>query len=537
MRRLALLVLVVAAVSGAMAGVDAGEETEAGRSCSRRQVMGDGSHWYHLTDQAMSTGAGRMVFHAGRDPSDYPYPTGDGAPRSYLYDAGSAELRRLRSPQFAYARSPKVSADGGWVVLSGKPRQDTEVVIYDTGFEAYLYEVRTGQTRLLTAHGDERDGSAWAISDDGGRVLVRAADPYVPLSRRTWVYDRATNTKLRIPNGSQDLSPDGSTVLVATRQDLAGQNPDGNIELFAFDIATFGAIQLTSTELPDVSGRYEDIAFTDGGRSVVFSTRTEDFGPNPEGLRRFTIDLATQALRPLSDRGAEGIVSRQGGHIALASTADPIGANADGTEERSLFDVAAGTTNPLTDDPPHRWYSPSEAVAPDGAAIAYTSITYDRGPNAVVLLRACDPAPAPDALVAQTGGAFVGDGVRWAVATPSQRVVATPPVRTSATFTVRVQNDRTVPDSFSVQGAESGAPGYVVAFRRGGADISAQVVAGTYRVGPLAAGASVDLEVRVTAATATPGTTHAVDVTVRSAANPIARDTVRAKVTAAPAAP
>lgn len=406
------------------------------------------------------------------------------------------------------------------------------MVIYDTGFEAYLYEVRTGQTRLLTAHGDERDGAAWAISDDGGRALVRADNPYVSLSGRTWVYDRVTNTKLRIPNGSQDLSPDGKTVLVATRQDLTGQNPDGNIELFTLDIATFGAVQLTSTELPDVSGRYEDIQFTDGGRSVVFSTRTEDFGPNAEGQRRFTIDLATHELRPLSDRGAEGILSRQGGHIALNSTADPFGANADGTEERSIFDVATGTTTPLTDDPPHRWYSPSEAVAPDGSAIAYTSITYDRGPNAVVLLRGCDPAPAPDALVAQAGGAFAGDGVKWAVATPSQRVLAMAPQYTSATFTVRVQNDRAVADSFTVQSTESGAPGYAVTFRRRGVDITAPVVAGAYRVGPLAAGATTDITVRVTAATATIGTTHAVDVTVRSAANPIARDTVRVKVSA-----
>ena len=56
----------------------------------------------------------------------------------------------------------------------------------------------------------------------------------------------------------------------------------------------------------------------------------------------------------------------------------------------------------------------------------------------------------------------------------------------------------------------------------------AAVRAGTYRVGPLAPGAAADLEVRVTAATAAGGSTHTVDLTARSVANPIARDTVRA---------
>ena len=298
---------------------------------------------------------------------------------------------------------------------------------------------------------------------------------------------------------------------------FTGQNPDRGPELFAFDIAAFVFTQLT--DRPDGDKRSFDRAeFTDGGQSVLFATASGTA----------LVDLGSGETLPIGEPLAAAAWARAGGHAFYSATDDPFGANGDGSDEFFVQDLAVDTTQQLTDEPVHPGYTPTETIAPDGGAAAYSTEVYRHGPNSVVLLRTCGPAPAPDSQIGPAGGASVGDGLRWATARPDQQASSTVAPQTSTSFTVRVQNDRSRTDSFTVSLAEGGAPGYVVAVRRDGVDVTAAVRAGTYRIGPVAAGASVDLELRVTAATAPPGSSHTVDVTARSVANPISRDTVRA---------
>lgn len=514
--------LVLLALSGGLvpmapARAQAPEATAVAATCTRQEVV-TGTRWlYFVDDQALSNGGRRLVYSVHHDPTDYPYPVVDTAHAVFLFDAATGQRRRIRSHLFTTATSPAISADGNWVVLSATPRLDQEFVIYPTGYEGYLYEVATRRSWALTPLRDGLDGDVWAISEDGGRMLVSAENPYAPWTRRTWVYDRLSGTKLRIPKGAVDLSPDGSTVLVSSWQDFTGQNPDRGPELFAFDIATFVFTQLT--DRPDGDKRSFDRAeFTDGGQSVLFATASGTA----------LVDLGSGETLPIGEPLAAAAWARAGGHAFYSATDDPFGANGDGSYEFFVQDLAVDTTQQLTDEPVHPGYTPTETIAPDGGAAAYSTEVYRHGPNSVVLLRTCGPAPAPDSQIGPAGGASVGDGLRWATARPDQQASSTVAPQTSTSFTVRVQNDRSRTDSFTVSLAEGGAPGYVVAVRRDGVDVTAAVRAGTYRIGPVAAGASVDLELRVTAATAPPGSSHTVDVTARSVANPISRDTVRA---------
>ena len=50
-------------------------------------------------------------------------------------------------------------------------------MIYPTGYEGYLYEVATRRSWALTPLRDGLDGDVWAISEDGGRMLVSAENP------------------------------------------------------------------------------------------------------------------------------------------------------------------------------------------------------------------------------------------------------------------------------------------------------------------------------------------------------------------------
>ena len=139
----------------------------------------------------------------------------------------------------------------------------------------------------------------------------------------------------------------------------------------------------------------------------------------------------------------------------------------------------------------------------------------------------------PDAHIATAAsGPFAGNDRYAAGVTSAQTKSASVARGATRIFYVRLQNDRATVDSLKVKGVTSGAGGYTVAYRRGATNITSQVQAGTYTISNLAPGASVVLQVRITATNASQrGTARNADVTVRSVANPAVKDTVRARVT------
>jgi len=113
----------------------------------------------------------------------------------------------------------------------------------------------------------------------------------------------------------------------------------------------------------------------------------------------------------------------------------------------------------------------------------------------------------------------------------SRAVTTTVTPGQTATFFVQAQNDRTATDRLTLRDVDTGSPGYQVRYRLGTTDITAAVQAGTYHTGPLEPGQSITIKIKVTALSAAPGSGHTVDLTATSRTNPVARDTVRAKVT------
>ena len=103
----------------------------------------------------------------------------------------------------------------------------------------------------------------------------------------------------------------------------------------------------------------------------------------------------------------------------------------------------------------------------------------------------------PD-LAAKRGatGALVGDDVYTPNASGQTRLLRTPAGRT-ATFYVRIQNDGNRADRFRVTG-QGAAPGFGVRYFDGATDVTARVVAGTYRTSMLNPGAARALRAVVT---------------------------------------
>jgi DNA-binding beta-propeller fold protein YncE len=135
----------------------------------------------------------------------------------------------------------------------------------------------------------------------------------------------------------------------------------------------------------------------------------------------------------------------------------------------------------------------------------------------------------PDALVRLGNGAFAG-GNRYN-ATGAQQARSTAVAnRGTARFTLRAENDGTGTEDLRVRG-QAGTNRYTVTYKRGAANVTNQVVAGTFRFQDVPAGANRTLTVIVTARNGTPRNAAVTrTVTVTSDSTPAVKDVVKVTV-------
>jgi len=136
----------------------------------------------------------------------------------------------------------------------------------------------------------------------------------------------------------------------------------------------------------------------------------------------------------------------------------------------------------------------------------------------------------PDALL-RASGTFVGQAI-YNTTGVHQTVSATANQGGTAVFTIRIGNDGFAPDSFTLKGPGSQS-GFSARYLRGSTNITSQVVAGTYALGNVAPGATVDITLRVTiGAGVANGTTRSWLIDATSTGAGSAMDAVSARVTA-----
>jgi alpha-tubulin suppressor-like RCC1 family protein len=135
-----------------------------------------------------------------------------------------------------------------------------------------------------------------------------------------------------------------------------------------------------------------------------------------------------------------------------------------------------------------------------------------------------------DGLVRPGKRPFVGDNTYNSTGA-AQTATATTTNRKPVRFTWRIQNDGNAKDRFVLRGTK-GTPAFAVTYKRGKANITAAVRAGTFRTPSLAPGQRTDITVTVTPTKkARTGDTVTATLTARSAASSTVTDTVRATTT------
>lgn len=449
--------------------------------------------------------------------------------RVFVYDATSASFDQLDGDAIPVG-TPSISEDGTHVTFTGAVGQDfkPEVLIHDqtTATTSQLIDTPFGsQPVALSADGTQvlYLEQLWDIPDPLGPWAIKLRDTQAGTTAEIVANAGGAPSD---PVNPPHLSPDG---MMAT---FVQEVPLQRNELFLYDRTDATVVQVPG-------GGTSGGRFTSDGTHLVYTSDQAILGPNPRGrLRHYSYDIASGAIARLGavPRAATYQWSPDGSHVAFASAGDHTGENPDLTDELFSRD-AAGATTQLTDTSPNGGGSRfGLAASADGSNIAFGSnadLTGDNPFNGEQLFIAttCDPAPRPDARIATTNdGPYAGNDLYSSAPLIDQRRSATIAPGGTRNFFVRVQNDRTAPDTFTVSGADAGAAGYDVTYRRAGVDITPGVEDGTYSTGPLDPGAFTTIKIAIHAQ-AGAGRGHRVDVVARSDTNVVARDTVRAKVT------
>jgi Tol biopolymer transport system component len=128
------------------------------------------------------------------------------------------------------------------------------------------------------------------------------------------------------------VSQDGSRIAFASRDDPLGSNPDGNSEIFLFDGSRLS--QLTNTS-PDglrnrtTNGNFQP-SISDDGRFVAFSSNRDLAGQNGDGnLEIFVFDSVSKGFTQLTNsNGIDGFtdakISGDGNFVAYVRDSDTL---------------------------------------------------------------------------------------------------------------------------------------------------------------------------------------------------------------------
>lgn len=161
----------------------------------------------------------------------------------------------------------------------------------DGSSEIFLYDILTATMIQIT--GDIGGGSySPTLSTDGEWIALHSDRDLVPGSNldasiEVYLYDIAGTTFTQVTNltGPESYSPsindDGTKVAFASFNNPAGNNSDGNNELFLFDVPSSEITQVTDTVGPGYFYMMS-ASLSGNGESIAFESFSDVTGDNPD---------------------------------------------------------------------------------------------------------------------------------------------------------------------------------------------------------------------------------------------------------------
>ncbi|WP_442506649.1 ELWxxDGT repeat protein [Novipirellula sp. SH528] len=249
------------------------------------------------------------------------------------------------------------------------------------------------------------------ISDDGQRIVfisnLDRTGNNADKSFELFVFDIPSNQVIQVTDVTANVNiviqppvtnANGSRILFVSNGDFAGENADGNEELFLVDLTATGSprfTQITNTESGKDSSGFElttaqSLSFSNDGTKIVFQSNSDVTGDNAGNKTEvFLFDTETSMLIQVTggtsgiNSAFDAVISGDGTRIAMVSSDEFSGGNSDRSEELFAYDIAAKTFQLLTDTNVDQLRSDDIAISDDGKRIA---ILFDGDSESTVVL-------------------------------------------------------------------------------------------------------------------------------------------------------
>ncbi|MDQ1560404.1 MAG: hypothetical protein QOD32_3464, partial [Pyrinomonadaceae bacterium] len=202
------------------------------------------------------------------------------------------------------------------------------------------------------------------------------------LSAETAAFDTVAASRAPAPA----VSRDGSRLAFASRENLTGENADGNSEIFLF--ADGRLQQLTHTTPRDPADRTADGNFqpslSDDGTLVAFASNRDLTGANPDAnLEIFLFDTTTRRTTQLTDTtnpadSTDAKISGDGTRVAFIRDAQATDGETSHPRDLMLFDRADNSTRVVADDVEELSLTYGRAISTDGRRVVYAARTAAR---------------------------------------------------------------------------------------------------------------------------------------------------------------
>jgi Tol biopolymer transport system component len=204
------------------------------------------------------------------------------------------------------ANTPALTGDGSWVVFSStaNPTGDN----FDGSEEIFRIRGTGADLDQLTAGADETASLRPAAATDGSRIVFDSdADPNggnPDGSREVFSAALDGTDVIQLTSGPEGttsrlarLDGSGTWAVFESNADLVGMNGDGSYEIFRVRSDGTGLEQLTGS--PTLSSRAPDVS--DDGSRISFSSAADPVGGNPEGnVEIFVYDVGAAETRQLT---------------------------------------------------------------------------------------------------------------------------------------------------------------------------------------------------------------------------------------------
>ena len=214
----------------------------------------------------------------------------------------------------------------------------------DGNIEIYLFDTTTGIFTQITDN-TAGDSGAPSINADGTRIAFRSdanlggGNPegnfeIFLFDTTTGIFTQITHEPVEFESRGASINADGTRIAFRSDANLSGGNPDGNFEIYLFDTTTGITTQITF----ETAGVSRGPSINADGTRIAFRSDADINDGNPDGnFEIFIFDMTSGIFTQITDEttgdSRTTSIDADGTRIAFRSDADINGGNPDGNQE------------------------------------------------------------------------------------------------------------------------------------------------------------------------------------------------------------